>query len=87
MKSATVRHRSLASVVLPPASGDLVRINSTCMIMAGRDSLIKLETGNAKVSFKVSREQLIETIVNQMAHVQDYARLFYTVRKDSLRGL
>ena len=62
-RSATVvRHRGLALAVIPPASGDLVSINSTRMPEAGRDCLIKLETGNAKVS----REQLIETIVNQM---------------------
>ena len=62
-RSATVvSHRGLAIVVNPPASGVLVSINSTRMLGAGRDCLIKLETGNAKVS----SEQLIETIANQM---------------------
>jgi len=62
-RSATVvRHHGPAFVVAPPAPGDLVSINSTRMIGAGRDCLMKLETGNAKVS----REQLIETIANQM---------------------
>ena len=46
-RSATVvRHRGPAIAVAPPASGDLVSINSTRMIFAGRDCLIKL--GNRK---------------------------------------
>ena len=50
-RSATVvRHRGLAVAGVPPASGDLVSINCTRMLVAGRDCLMKLETGNAKVS-------------------------------------